>query len=232
MRTRAAWGIGVGLAIAGVVASAPARAEGVVVAAKDANGQEVRDVAVYVDGRLVATTIEGHALVLAAGPHELRFERAGSRPVFEYVVLEAGGNDRVVSIAFKPAEEPSGAGPTARDRVRLWVPLGLLVEGTLAVATGVTLLALTPSTPANCDGATLRCTPSVGESASQFVSDQNAAGKAHSMPVVAGAVIAEGAAMMVAAVIVRLAIPAKPSTTGLAPWVDTRSAGLSAHAAF
>lgn len=48
--------------------------------ARDAAGRDLLDVSVRVDGAVVATRLDGHAIVLDPGSHTIRFERGGRAP--------------------------------------------------------------------------------------------------------------------------------------------------------
>jgi hypothetical protein len=90
----------------------------VVLSAKSAEGQELRDVRVLSDGKAVSQKLDGMATPLDPGPHRLRFERDGFAPIEEDIVLHAGEKNRAVTVRWAapppPASSEDGrAGPHA-----------------------------------------------------------------------------------------------------------------------
>ncbi|HZO12675.1 MAG TPA: hypothetical protein VFB62_05445 [Polyangiaceae bacterium] len=74
----------------------------IVIAARDADA-DVADAQVYLDGKLVSKRLDGNALELDPGPHEVRLVR-GKREQRQSVVIRQGEKNRVVRIDFaKPA---------------------------------------------------------------------------------------------------------------------------------
>ena len=82
-----------------------------VVVAKDARGRELVDVKLSVDGASVSTHLDGKAMEIDPGVHELRCEAAGAPPAAQQVVVHAGEKDRVISFTLQVAEAPQGAAP-------------------------------------------------------------------------------------------------------------------------
>jgi hypothetical protein len=66
----------------------------IVFVAKDAAGLEVSAVKVAVDGEVVADHLDGTALALDPGSHELTFQAAGEAPVTRTIILHEGEKDR------------------------------------------------------------------------------------------------------------------------------------------
>jgi hypothetical protein len=88
-----------------------------VLGARDASGNDLLDVRVFIDGALVATRLDGRARPLDPGPHRLRFERDGATPITLDVVLRAGERARDVTATFGPLparESPPVASPSGR----------------------------------------------------------------------------------------------------------------------
>jgi hypothetical protein len=85
----------------------------VVIAAKDASGRERLDVRVLVDGRLLATVLDGKALPVNPGPHTFRYEPAAGPAVEERVVIREGEKNRAITVilgapaAGAPAQPPA-----------------------------------------------------------------------------------------------------------------------------
>ncbi len=83
----------------------------IMVAATDANGGDVADVRVIVDGAVVAKELTGQPIMLNPGAHTLRFERDGASPVERKLVLRVGERNRRLEVQFSP--KLAGAGPAA-----------------------------------------------------------------------------------------------------------------------
>ncbi|HEY6463012.1 MAG TPA: hypothetical protein VIY73_22740, partial [Polyangiaceae bacterium] len=62
----------------------------VTLAAKDAAGQDLTAAHVTVDGAPLTEVLDGKPVAVDPGPHVLRFEKAGSEPAEEHIVLGAG----------------------------------------------------------------------------------------------------------------------------------------------
>ena len=107
-----------------------------VFAAKNEEGDLV-DVAVTVDGRLVATKLDGASIEVDPGSHEVVFERPGSPPIVRRVVVGRGVKDRLVSVFFAETEASSSALTTAPQAMVTHrpVPVGSFVAGGMAIAT-------------------------------------------------------------------------------------------------
>jgi hypothetical protein len=73
----------------------------VVLGAKDAQGNDLTDVTVLLDGKPFATLLDGKPLESDAGEHILRFERNGSVPTEQKLVLRAGEKARVVTVTLR-----------------------------------------------------------------------------------------------------------------------------------
>lgn len=83
----------------------------IMVAATDANGGDVADVRVVVDGVVVAKELTGQPILLNPGQRTLRFEREGASPIERKLVLRVGERNRRVEVQFSP--KLVGAGPDA-----------------------------------------------------------------------------------------------------------------------
>jgi hypothetical protein len=85
----------------------------VVVVATDANGNDVADVKVSADGKVVAPELTGQPVFLDPGAHDLRFERQGYSPVERKLVIRVGERNRRVEVSFTPTlagADSSGTG--------------------------------------------------------------------------------------------------------------------------
>ncbi|MDB5220777.1 MAG: hypothetical protein JWO86_8704 [Myxococcaceae bacterium] len=74
-----------------------------------ADGHDVTDARVLLDGEAVASALDGHAVALDPGTHLVRFERSGGGVSEVRLVAREGEKNRAVSAAFvssTPAEKP------------------------------------------------------------------------------------------------------------------------------
>lgn len=91
----------------------------VVLGAKDGQGSDLTDVKVSFDGSPFAAVLDGKPIEADAGEHVLRFERDGSVPVEQKLVLRAGEKARVVTVTLQsvdgPTPTPESAPPAAPE---------------------------------------------------------------------------------------------------------------------
>ncbi len=127
----------------------------VVLSAKDATGKDVREATVTVDGKALATRLDGQALAVDPGPHTFRFERADGAAATQQVVIRDGEKARAVSVVLAagapvapvpvpvpaspepvpmPTPAPQDAGSRPSSSLRL---VGWIVGGAGVVAVGV-----------------------------------------------------------------------------------------------
>ena len=112
------------------LADAESRTPTVVLSAQDPTGQDVADVKVTLDGAPLADKLEARAVPVDPGPHRFHFERAGSPPVEETVILREGEQRRAVAARFHAPGEGSSpfsgplAGRPSRDVVVAAITLG------------------------------------------------------------------------------------------------------------
>jgi hypothetical protein len=79
----------------------------VVLGAKDAQGSDLTDVKVSFDSAPFATLLDGKPVEADAGEHVFRFEREGSVPVEQKLVLRAGERARVVTVVLRSVGAPT-----------------------------------------------------------------------------------------------------------------------------
>jgi hypothetical protein len=121
-----------------------------VLAARDAAGNDLLDIKVTMDGAPLASSLDGRPVSLDPGKHSFRFEAAGKPPVDKQLVLREGEKDRRETIVFggapaspKPlVETPTPSSWTARRTVALvGGGVGLVGLGLGAVFGGYALAA-------------------------------------------------------------------------------------------
>jgi hypothetical protein len=98
---------------------------------RDAEGQFVSDAKVYFDDELVAEGLDGRAINVDPGAHQVRAEHGDLPPVELQVVIQEGQRNRKIEIAFEgPAEEEEGETDEERPvPPATWVFTGLAVAG-------------------------------------------------------------------------------------------------------
>jgi hypothetical protein len=72
----------------------------IVLGAKDDHGNDLTDVRVLFDGNPFSRLLDGKPLVADTGEHVLRFERDGSAPVEQRLVVRAGERARVITVTM------------------------------------------------------------------------------------------------------------------------------------
>jgi hypothetical protein len=88
-----------------------------VLGARDERGNDIADVNVTFDGASFASHLDGRPIEVDSGEHVLRFERAGSDPVEERLVLRAGERARVVTVTLRtPTTESASVPVVVPDR--------------------------------------------------------------------------------------------------------------------
>jgi hypothetical protein len=77
----------------------------IVVTAGDATGRDLADARLFVDGQLATERLDGRAIELDPGPHDLRVEIAGGEPLKKALVVPEGQKAQLVRFEF-PAKQP------------------------------------------------------------------------------------------------------------------------------
>ena len=118
----------------------------IVVAAVDERGADLVDVELAVDGEILATRLDGTAIAIDPGAHELRATAAGRAPVTMPIVARVGDKNRLVRMTIAaagakpptpaPADtpQPDTTAPTPLARPSHGPPLSTLVLGGVGVA--------------------------------------------------------------------------------------------------
>ena len=84
----------------------------ITVRATDGQGQLLTEVDVFVDGELLTKKLDGRAVPIDPGVHEVRFETAGKAPISQKVLVAEGEKNKLVSVEY-PAPKPTTPEPTA-----------------------------------------------------------------------------------------------------------------------
>jgi hypothetical protein len=112
-----------------------AEVSSVVLAARDAEGHDLLDVRVLVDGSSVASRIDGLPIEVDPGEHVFRAELADGRFAEIHVVVRAGERARPIAlqVASAPLIAPTPTPPRV-DRPHRRLPIAGLVVGSIGVA--------------------------------------------------------------------------------------------------
>jgi len=113
----------------------------VVVQAQNARGQDIADARVLLDGKLLATQLDGRPLSVDPGKHTLRVEPKGQPGVEQPLLVITGQQNRRVTVRVGPVE-PSGPTRQPEDTGGVEVP-PLAWVGIAATALGVVVGAIT-----------------------------------------------------------------------------------------
>jgi hypothetical protein len=118
----------------------------VVVTAKDGAGADLVDVKVSVDGRPLASKLDGQAVPMNAGPHTFHFEGADGSILDRQVMVKEGERNQAVAVVL------GAAAPTPSST---WKTLGWVLGGTGVVGLGVGtvfgVIAMGDKNGAHCD---------------------------------------------------------------------------------
>src|SRR5262249_27826056 len=110
----------------------------VVFRALDAEGHDVIDVRVLVDGALLTTELDGRAWPLDPGVHVIRYEHGGAAAVEERAVVQQGQKNRLLTLDLGSSEAPRTPAPQGQPAPgRAWLTSALAVGTVGAVALGV-----------------------------------------------------------------------------------------------
>ncbi len=79
--------------------------------ALDETGAPLVDVKIEMDGEALASHLDGHALLVNPGLHEFSFNRQGSNPVFEKIMIVQGQRNRTISVSLQASASPPAPAP-------------------------------------------------------------------------------------------------------------------------
>ncbi len=82
----------------------------VVVRARDADGRDLIEVKVYVDGNLLLPKLQGTAVPMDPGAHKFRYEFPNGKSYEEDVLVAEGEKDRVIRVELKGDSGGGGGG--------------------------------------------------------------------------------------------------------------------------
>jgi hypothetical protein len=104
-----------------------------VVVQASADGHELVDVTVYVDGAVLKTSLDGKATAVDPGPHTFRFEAKAFAPVETAVVIREGEHYRPLPVVFRSEPTKNASAPV--------VPTSRPIPASVWILGGVSLVA-------------------------------------------------------------------------------------------
>lgn len=114
----------------------------IVLSAQDANKLDLIRVRVSIDGKPFTDSLDGRAISIDPGPHLLRFEVEGQKPVEQRVLIREGEQRRTVTVQFPAPSAPAGTeaappgtapGTPPSDSTRIPVPIAPIVLGSVGL---------------------------------------------------------------------------------------------------
>jgi len=187
----------------------------VVVKAKDAQGNDVLDASVEIDGKLVAGYTEGAPIELNPGEHELRVLRPHRPPAETSIILHSGEKLRVVDMWT----EPRRASVIVSRRP---IPLGAIVLAGVSAASLVSFGVFAVWTTVEYD-ATSACRPYCAESSRDSAFTTKTVIADTSLGVAGASLVAAGVLYLV-----RPTVTERPPTAGVVvPWAAPGGGGVA-----
>jgi len=101
-----------------------------IVSATTPDGRDAVEVRVFVDGKQVASRLDGKPIEVDPGSRELRYEYRDYPAVVERVLFPIGGRDRRVMVKFGP---PVGRPPERKQEETASTPTGVYVLGAIGL---------------------------------------------------------------------------------------------------
>jgi hypothetical protein len=208
-------------------------------AARDGNGNDLPNTSVYVDGMLVATSIDGRPIDIDPGNHTVKFSHAGKDEVVT-VVIGSGEKGRVVQARFGTASVSTSSSDAARTatapkqkRPTVTHPKGsmavVIAGGVLAVAGGAVAFYGKSQIPAQCQLSTNECAAPPGD---PVFDDASSAATTMNLGIVAAGV---GVATLAGGLVWYFAgakTQEAPTRQAIAPWVSPSGGGVSVFGRF
>jgi hypothetical protein len=211
----------------------------VVLSARTADGADIVDVAVRVDGAPLVGKLDGRALPVNPGPHAFHFQRPDGTSVDRQVVIKEGVQEQSVAVVFPGApgvgaeREPASApvrpdwpGPAPTPSSSSLPTVGLVVGafGLVGLGAGGVLggLALDDKNKARCD-ASGTCDPG-------YLGDARTLATGSTIAFIAG-----GALVATGAILILVAPKSDGSTVGTltaAPLLGTNVGGIDLRGSF
>jgi hypothetical protein len=202
--------------------------------ARDGNGNDLPNTSVYVDGMLVATSIDGRPVDIDPGNHTVKFSNAGKDEVVT-VVIGSGEKGRVVQARFGTANVSSSTGGASLTTTapkpqgpKVTHPKGSLAVviggGVVAIAGGALAFYGKSQIPSQCQLSTHECAAPPGD---KVFDDASSAASTMNLGIAAAGV---GVAALAGGLVWYFAgakTEESPTQQAVAPWVSGSGGGIS-----
>ncbi len=202
--------------------------------ARDGNGNDLPNTSVYVDGMLVATSIDGRPVDIDPGNHTVKFSNAGKDEVVT-VVIGSGEKGRVVQARFGSASVSASSSNTVstpaprKQGPKVTHPKGAMAVaiggGVIAVAGGALAFYGKSQVPSQCELSSHECAAPPGDPVFKKASD--ATGTMNLGIAAAGIGVAAMAGGLVWYFAGAKTINEDPTQQAIAPWVNSEGGGVS-----
>jgi hypothetical protein len=211
----------------------------IVVDARDAEGNDLTDVVVSIDGATVARELDGKAIALNPGTHRVTLVWRGLA-TSETIVAKARAKAEALHATFGATSDPDG--PTRDVSGHTVWPWAEVAVGAAIVVGGIAVVLTAPSLPSGCDRSSRTCTPSPSETAQGLQQRQDQAGQSVGQPIVGALVIGTGALVLGGALawhfLESTQLRTSPSAASLkrvrhlAPWFAREGGGMAVTGTF
>jgi hypothetical protein len=201
----------------------------ILVQATDRQGTEITDVAVAIDGAIVAQELDGKAIAVDPGAHRIVLNRRGVS-VNGSVVVEERVKAKALHFVIRSASDLDGPARDLRGHtVWPWAIVGL---GAAFAASGIAIILTTPELPTGCDENLRTCRKLPNETQQGYEQRQDQAGSSVDQPVIGGLLIGIGALIAAGGLTWHFLEPTepRPPTAGgivprLSPWLGREGGG-------
>lgn len=129
----------------------------IVIGAKDLGGNDLVDVQVLLDGKVVTTTLDGKPILVDPGLHAVRYEHAGAAAIEDRIVVNQGVKNRVLQVTFQSGAPKGGAVRVDTDG-RKFTPV-IVGLGVLGLLGGAGTIFFLLSANGTVDDARSECAP-------------------------------------------------------------------------
>jgi len=172
----------------------------VVPAAVDGDGNDLGQVKVSVDGKVLLERLDGRSVDVDPGPHTFVFEGPDAMRVEKQVIVAEGEKGKRIAVLFAKASIPATSGdsgerekpPSSGTEMGPWKTAGLVTAGVGVVVAGIGgffgLRAISKKNEANCDASSTCPTPD----AATTLEDAQKAGNLATIFLVSGGVLTAG----------------------------------------
>jgi hypothetical protein len=201
------------------------------------------------DGEILVRKLDGKSVTVDPGPHTFKFEIAGAQAVVERALVKEGEKARSVNVSFDSGgtaastegggtaapEQDHGARPSPNGGGHTVYPWLVVGAGAATMVVGLVVLIASPGLPAGCDSTSKTCTRGATESASDFASRQEDAGRSEAQPTEGLIIGAIGLGVVGGGLLWHFLEPTGGERSGalhFTPWASHTSAGGSVGASF